>query len=136
MTPIGSPRVPSTVGSSLVMPVARDAAEPDDSAPAARLATPAVPAGCAAATPPHAMPAEVDQSALRPQVPPMPCAAVMSGNAHHLQPHALAADRALPALPCFSASAAASAPASRFMPSPTEVYQSCPLSLRGRPCSF
>ncbi|OLP89831.1 Kinesin-like protein KIF2A [Symbiodinium microadriaticum] len=93
MTPIGSPRVPSTVGSSLVMPVARDAAEPDDSAPAARLATPAVPAGCAAATPPHAMPAEVDQSALRPQVPPMPCAAVMSGNAHHLQPHALAADR-------------------------------------------
>ncbi|CAE7612647.1 unnamed protein product [Symbiodinium sp. CCMP2592] len=29
-TPIGSPRVPSTVGSSLVTPVARDAVEPDD----------------------------------------------------------------------------------------------------------
>ena len=43
MTPIGSPRVPSTVGSSLVTPVARDA-EPDDSAHAARLPTPAMPA--------------------------------------------------------------------------------------------
>ena len=31
-TPIGSPRVPSTVGSSLVTPVARDVVEPDESA--------------------------------------------------------------------------------------------------------
>ena len=75
MTPIGSPRVPSTVGSLLVTPVARDAAEPDDSAHAARLATPAMPASFAAATLPHGTPAEVDQSALPLQVPPMPCAA-------------------------------------------------------------
>ena len=114
--PIGSPRVPSTVGSSLVTPVVRDSAEPDDSTPAARLATPAMPASFADASPPHATPAEVDQSALPPQVPPMPCAAAMTGNAHHPQLHAFAADRVLPALPCFSASAAATAPASRLRP--------------------
>ena len=93
MTRIGSPRVPSTVGSSLVTPVARNDAEPDDSALAARLASPAMrlPRLCIAA------------SAL--------CAATITGNAHHSQPHALAADRALPALPCFSARAASAATA-------------------------
>ncbi|CAE7815308.1 unnamed protein product [Symbiodinium sp. CCMP2456] len=79
-----------------------------------------------AALPPHATPAEVDQSAL-PQVPPLPCDATMSGNAHAA---AYSAERVLPALPCFSATAA-SAAASRFTPSTTDIYQSCPLSLRG-----
>ncbi|CAE7260899.1 unnamed protein product [Symbiodinium microadriaticum] len=59
-----------------------------------------MPASFADASPPHATPAEVDQSALPPQVPPMPCAAAMTGNAHHPQLHAFAADRVLPALPC------------------------------------
>ena len=62
MTPIGAPRVPSTVGSSLVTPVARNDAEPDDSSLAARLA---IPASLAAATPLHATPAEADQSSCR-----------------------------------------------------------------------
>ena len=38
-TPIGSPRVPSTVGSSLVTPAARDDVEPDDGAHAPRCAS-------------------------------------------------------------------------------------------------
>ncbi|CAE7324165.1 unnamed protein product [Symbiodinium sp. CCMP2456] len=79
-----------------------------------------------AALPPHATPAEVDQSAL-PQVPPLPCDATMTGNAHAT---AFSAERVLPALPCFSATAA-SAAASRFTPNTTDIYQSCPLSLRG-----
>ena len=119
MTPIGSPRVPSTVGSSLVTPVARNDAEPGDSALAARLTSPAMPASLAAATPSHGTPAEVDQSALPPPVPPLPCAAAMTG----------LTDRALPALPCFHASAASAASASRFASS----TMSCPLSLRRDP---
>ena len=49
-TLIGSPRVPSTVGSSLVTPVARDAVEPDESAHAARRASHASLAGSASAS--------------------------------------------------------------------------------------
>ena len=107
MTQIGSPPVPSTVVSSLETPVARNDAAPDDGAHTARLASPAIPASLAAATPSHATPAEVDQSALPPQVPPLPCAAV--------QPRASAAA------------------ASLFAPSTTDIHHSCPLSLRGDP---
>ena len=102
-TPIGSPRVPSAVGSSLVMPVARDAVEPDESAHAARCASHAV--------------------AL------LPCTAFATpGTMNASMPAADA--RALPALPAFSASAASAAhPSASF---PTD-FSSCPLSLRGDP---
>ena len=55
MIPIGSPRVPSTCGSSLVTPVARND-DSDAGAHAACLASPATPACHAAAAPPHAKP--------------------------------------------------------------------------------
>ena len=74
VTPIGSPRVPSTVGSSLVTPVARDAVEPDDSAHAARCASHASLARSANATL-LASPAEDDQSAPL-HVPLLPCTAL------------------------------------------------------------
>ena len=61
---------------------------------------------------------------------PLPCAAAKTGNVHHSQPLAFAADRALPALPCFHTSASA-ASASRFVPSTTDIYHSCPFPLRG-----
>ena len=101
-TPIGSPRVPSTVGSALVTPVAQDAVEPDDSAHAARCASHASLGRSANATL-LASPAEDDQSAPL-HVPLLPCTAVaMPGTINASTPAADA--RALPALPAFSASA-------------------------------
>ena len=106
VTPIGSPRVPSTVGSSLVTPVARDAVEPDDSAHAARCASHASLARSANATL-LASPAEDDQSAPL-HVPLLPCTA--SATLGTINASTPAADaRALPALPAFSASAASAA---------------------------
>ena len=113
-----------------MVPVARNDAEPDDSAPAACLASPAMPACRAAARPSHTTPVEVDQSASLPQAPPLPGTAAITSNVHDAQPPATAAARALPAQPCFSASAAS---ASRFAPFMTGIYSSCPLSLRGDP---
>ena len=105
-TPIGSPRVPSTVGSSLVTPVARDAVEPDESAHAARCASHASLARSANATL-LASPAEDDQSAPL-HVPLLPCPAFATpGTMNASMPAADA--RALPALPAFSASAASAA---------------------------
>ena len=64
MTPIGSPRVPSTVGSSLATPVTRNDAGPDDSALAARLASPRLLCLPAMPLPPlHATPAECPAAA-------------------------------------------------------------------------
>ena len=101
--PIGSPRVPSTVGSSLVTPVARDVVEPDDSAHAARCASHASLARSAIATL-LASPAEDDQSAPL-HVPLLPCTACATpGTINASMP---AAD-ARP-LPAFSASAASAA---------------------------
>ena len=72
-TPIGSPRVPSTVGSSLVTRAARDDVEPDDSAHAAPCASHASLARSANASL-LASPAEDDQSAPM-HVPLLPCTA-------------------------------------------------------------
>ena len=120
-TPIGSPRVPSTVSSSLVMPAARDDVEPDDSAHAARCASHASLARSANASL-LASPAEDDQSALL-HVPLLPCTASAT-------PGTMNADtRALPALLAFSASAAS---ASHHSSLPTDSFP-CPLSLRGDP---
>ena len=126
-TPIGSPRVPSTVGSSLVTPVARDAVEPDESAHAARCASHASLARSPDASL-LASPAEDNQSAPL-HVPLLPCTAVATpGTINASMPGADA--RALPALPAFSASAASAAhPSASF---PTD-FSSCPLSLRGDP---
>ena len=126
-TPIGSPRVPSTVGSSLVTPVARDAVEPDESAHAARCASHASLARSPDASL-LASPAEDNQSAPL-HVPLLPCTAFATpGTINASMPAADA--RALPALPAFSASAASAAhPSASF---PTD-FSSCPLSLRGDP---
>ena len=118
MTPIGSPRVPPTAGSSsLATPVTRNDAGPDDSALAARLASPAMPPSHAAATPLHATPAECPAAAI---------AAI-----------ALRRQRAPFALccrSCFVSSSVLLLPtASRFAPSTTDTYQSWPLSLREDP---
>ena len=120
-TPIGSPRVPSTVASSRVTPVARDVVEPDDSAHAARCASHASLARSANATL-LASPAEDDQSAPL-HVPLLPCTA--SATLSTINASLPAADAR--ALPAFSASAAsATHPFASF---PTDL-SSCPLSLR------
>ena len=112
-TPIGSPRVPSTVGSSLVTPVARDAVEPHESAHAARCASHASLARFANASL-LASPAEDDESAPL-HVPLLPCTAFATpGTINASMPAADA--RALPALPAFSASAASAAHPSASFP--------------------
>ncbi|CAE7248026.1 GABBR2 [Symbiodinium sp. CCMP2592] len=106
-TPIGSPRVPSTVGSSLVTPVARDVVEPDDSA--------------------H------DDQRAQHHAPLLPCSAAAfatPGTMHAGMLPAPATARALPLLPAFSASAAPAASAPALLPTDS---LSCPLSLRGDP---
>ena len=126
-TPIGSPRVPSTVGSSLMTPVERDAVEPDESAHAARCASHASLARSADATL-LVSPVEDDQSAPL-HVPPLLCTAFATpGTMNASMPAADA--RALPALSAFSASAASAA--QPFASLPTD-FSSCPLSLRGDP---
>ncbi|CAE7197880.1 GABBR2 [Symbiodinium sp. CCMP2592] len=133
-TPIGSPRVPSTVGSSLVTPVARDVVEPDDSAHASRCTAPASHASLArSASLLASLPAEDDQRAQH-HAPPLPCSAAAAfatpGTMHAGMLPASATARALPLLPAFSASAAPAASAPTLLP--TDL-SSCPLSLRGDP---
>ncbi|CAE7040332.1 JNK [Symbiodinium sp. CCMP2592] len=107
-TPIGSPRVPSTVGSSLVTPVARDVVEPDDSA--------------------H------DDQRAQHHAPPLPCSAAAAFATPGTMPAGMlpasATARALPLLPAFSASAAPAASAPTLLPTDLSA---CPLSLRGDP---
>ncbi|CAE7624163.1 Clec16a [Symbiodinium sp. CCMP2592] len=108
-TPIGSPRVPSTVGSSLVTPVARDVVEPDDSAHASRCTAPASHASLArSASLLASLPAEDDQRAQH-HATPLPCSAAAAfatpGTMHAGMLPASATARLLPLLPAFSASA-------------------------------
>ena len=124
-TPIGSPRVPSTAGSSLVTPVARDVVEPDDSAHAARCASHASLA-CSANASLLAPPAEDNQSARLP-VPLLPCTAHATPGTLNASMPAVDA-RALPALPAFSASAAPAArPFAPSVPSWGPGGRPCPL---------
>ena len=125
-TPIGSPRVPSTVGSSLVTPAARDDVEPDESADAARCASHASLARFANASL-LASPAEDDQSALL-HVPLLPCIASATPGTFNASMLSAADARALPALPAFPATASLAT-----HPSFPTDSSSCPLSLRGDP---
>ncbi|CAE7345631.1 unnamed protein product [Symbiodinium sp. CCMP2592] len=133
-TPIGSPRVPSTVGSSLVTPVARDVVEPDDSAHASRCTAPASHASLARSASLLASPPAEDDQRAQHHAPPLPCSAAAAFATPGTMPAGMlpasATARALPLLPAFSASAAPAASAPALLPTDLSA---CPLSLRGDP---
>ncbi|CAE7242242.1 JNK [Symbiodinium sp. CCMP2592] len=132
-TPIGSPRVPSTVGSSLVTPVARDVVEPDDSAHASRCTAPASHASLARSASLLASPPAEDDQRAQHHAPPLPCSAAAFATPGTMPAGMLPASataRALPLLPAFSASAAPAASAPTLLPTDLSA---CPLSLRGDP---